>query len=60
MKETNNGLTLLLASHTNIIPSKWLVMQSILPNVGVEKESIEENSIYSLKPIEDMKLRGIQ
>ena len=60
MKETNNGLALLLASHTNIIPSKWLVMQSILPNVGVEKESIEENSIYSLKPIEDMKLRGIQ
>ena len=60
MRETNNGLTLLLASHTNIIPSKWLVMQSILPNVGVEKESIEENSIYSLKPIEDMKLRGIQ
>ena len=43
MRETNNGLALLLASHTNIIPSKWLVMQSILPNVGVEKESIEEN-----------------
>ena len=52
-------------TYSNQMSSRWLWSNCAQGNWKwnsefYKKEELEENSIYSLKPIEDLKLRGIK